>query len=328
MGKIGLIMNTMAGRDIRRLVAAASLQSSPEKMMATRRILTGIGAVEGSEVYMIDDFEGFGRYVASELSSLVSIKLLAYRKEPSYGVMTTDWIRRLEEEDVALTVVVGGDGTQRNAAQASPQRPILPIAGGTNNVACWTGDQTAAGYAAALYAKRGDDPAQVGLQSKLIRVRSEAGHEEIALIDVALVYQQYTGALAVWHAHDVFAMVLAVADPTRPGLSNVGGFVHPVFPDQDCGLYMTMDEAPDGELSNVAAVLAPGLMASFSVKSSRLLDLDETIEIRMPEGGSVALDGERTFVIRPEELLYLTLSRTGPYMLDPAKILSMSLASN
>ena len=52
---IGLIINPMAGRDIRRLVAYASLQSQPEKAQAARRIAAGLAAVPGVALLVPED---------------------------------------------------------------------------------------------------------------------------------------------------------------------------------------------------------------------------------------------------------------------------------
>ncbi|OLZ11746.1 NAD(+)/NADH kinase [Sulfobacillus thermosulfidooxidans] len=319
MPTIGLIINPMAGRDIRRLVAAASLQSAPEKMLVVRRLFSGMSGIPDTEVMMIDDYEGFGRYALHELNDLLPVKLIAGEKEPSNGASTIDWAKRLEQAGARVIVSVGGDGTQRNIAQAHLRIPILPIAGGTNNVACWTGDQTAAGYACALYLARGDDPLDVGFQAKLIHVQLESGHEELALIDVALVRQAYTGALAVWHAEDVERLLLTVADPVRPGLSNVGGFLNPVFPGDDVALQVTLRGGPPGQAT--LAVMAPGLMTPFYVQQAEPLALGQTVTWSRKEGGSLALDGERSVVLRPQEPVMLRVIRDGPFVLDPTKIL-------
>ncbi|AUW95044.1 ATP-NAD kinase [Sulfobacillus thermotolerans] len=321
MTTIGLIINPMAGRDIRRLVAAASLQSAPEKMLTARRLLSGMAAVPDTEVVMVNDYEGFGRYALHELGELLPVRLVAAEKEPSNGASTTDWARRLQDEGARVVVSVGGDGTQRNVAQAGLRIPMLPIAGGTNNVACWTGDQTAAGFAAALYAVRGDDPLLVGRQAKLIHVQLDNGHEELALIDAALVRQTYTGALAVWRPEDVEQLFLSMADPVRPGLSNVGGFFQPTYADDDVALHLTLGDETMGQRP-VLAVMAPGLVVPFYVKASATVDLNSPVVWSRPQGGSVALDGERTVVLRPDEPVSLRVERDGPFVLDPQKILA------
>lgn len=108
MPTIGLIINPMAGRDIRRLVAAASLQSAPEKMLVVRRLFSGMSGIPDTEVMMIDDYEGFGRYALHELNDLLPVKLIAGEKEPSNGASTIDWAKRLEQAGARVIVSVGG----------------------------------------------------------------------------------------------------------------------------------------------------------------------------------------------------------------------------
>lgn len=320
-GQIGLILNPMAGRDIRRVVAAASLQSGPEKLLMARRILAGLAAVPDTAVLLVNDYDGFGRHIAAEWGSLLPIHLLGLAGEPSYGQTTAEWVHRLQDAGAQALVVVGGDGTQRNVAQAQPAVPVLPVAGGTNNVACWIGDQTAAGYAAAVYVRSGVKPADGGYRAKVIHAVNERGQEDIALIDVALVRQNFTGALAVWDPEDVEALVLTVADPVRPGLSNVGGQLCRLTPDDEWACAVDLAADGDGTGEAVPGVLAPGLMTYFRVRGHRRLALGATVELERAAGGSLALDGERTMVLRPHERAWLTVRRDGPFVLDPVKIL-------
>lgn len=316
-GSVGLIVNPMAGRDIRRLVASASLQSGPEKILAAKRIVAGVQAVEGMTLLMADDQQGFARFLADEVGNI--LHLVPISTDLEGGDLTAYWAKALQDAGAEALLVVGGDGTQRNVAQAEITVPVLPVAGGTNNVACWTGDQTAAGYAAALYVARGEDPAQVGYRAKVIHVISD-GHEERALIDVALVRVLYTGAMAVWRGSDVDALVLAVADPVRPGLSNVGGYIYPVTAQEDQALYLELTDDPAQTVWNGSAVLAPGLMDSLAIKGWLPLSLGQEVALSRTNGGTLALDGERTVVLRPGQIARITVRRDGPFVLDPERV--------
>jgi hypothetical protein len=117
---------------------------------------------------------------------------------------------------------------------------------------------------------------------------------------------------------------MAVADPGRPGLSNVGGMVSPVHPYEDAGLAVTFN--PDANAPSwVQAVLAPGLMAAFAIQSWQRFALHEPIAWRPSAGGSLALDGERTLVLAPDETVQLEVRRDGPWFLDPGRILHRAL---
>lgn len=315
---IGLIINPMAGRDIRRLVALASLQSGPEKALVAKRLMAGMAAVPGVEILLPDDRSGFFSWLKDDMGRDMTVRLVP--RPLGEDDSTVLWVRMLEEAGARALVVVGGDGTQRNVAQAHPQVPVLPIAGGTNNVACYLGDQTAGGYAVARYLADGMDPDAVGARAKLCHVSLPGGREELALIDVALTRQNYTGAMAIWDPTDVGQLVLAVADAVRPGLSNVGGYHHPVGFADPGGLHLVMGE--EGE--PIPVVLAPGLMTTFSVRSARRIAFDETVELRASaQGGTLALDGERTVVLHSDTAACVQIRRDGPFVLNPARILSL-----
>lgn len=316
---IGLIINPMAGRDIRRLVAFASLQSGPEKALVAKRIIAGMTAVSGIEVLLPDDRSGFFAWLKSELGNTVPIRLVPLpRIEEDSTVL---WTGHLVEAGANALIVVGGDGTQRNVAQAHPPVPVLPIAGGTNNVACYLGDQTAGGYAVARYLADQRDPEEVGDRSKVCHIQLPSGHEELALIDVALTRQNYTGAMAIWDPRDVRELVLAVADPVRPGLSNVGGYREPISFSEDAALHLILGE---GE-AKTSAVLAPGLMADFFVTHCERIALDVPVVLSCgEEGGSLTLDGERTVVLHKEQYATVSVRRDGPLVLNPERILSPS----
>lgn len=313
---IGMIVNPMAGRDIRRLVAHASLQSQPEKALTARRIIAGIQAVPGVTVVMPNDRQGFFAWLANDISQAQSIKLIPPPAN-TWEDSTVLWVNMLVQAGVDALIVVGGDGTQRNVAQAHPVIPVLPIAGGTNNVACYLGDQTAAGLAVARFLMEGLDHQTVGQAAKILHVTLPDGQEEMALVDVALTRQTYTGALAVWNPRDVLALVLARAEALRPGLSNVGGYYHPVGFADDFGWMFKLGRG--GPV--VPSVLAPGLVAKLSVQEQSRVAFGEPIHLKAArQARSLSLDGERTVVLRSGQSAQVVIRRDGPLTLDPQRI--------
>lgn len=313
----------MAGRDIRRLVAFASLQSTPEKLLVVRRILAGI-AVNRDHVDILipGDYEGLSSLIADEAKQQfgLEVAVIGDLASPSSADTTKWWADQLQDAGADLIIAIGGDGTQRNIAQANPRVPILPIAGGTNNVACWNGDQTAAGYAAGLYATNMDRYQHMLYPQKIIHVAT-GDREDVALIDVAMVRQNFTGALAVWNPEDVVALALTVADPTRPGLSNVGGYVEPIAPEDDAMAWIDLGDSKSGS-GPYYGVLAPGLMTPFYITGHRKIALNQEVLLpTLASGGSLALDGERTIVLRPGQDATLQVRRDGPRYILPNKIL-------
>lgn len=317
----------MAGRDIRRLVAFASLQSTPEKLQVLRRILSGIAVFSDQiQVLMPRDYEGLSSIVQDEAHRLfgLSVELIGDRIGPSSADTTVKWAGQLTDAGADLLIAIGGDGTQRNVAQSHPAVPVLPVAGGTNNVACWVGDQTIAGFAAASYVMSPDQHRDKLFVSKVLHLTFETQSmhgEDLALIDVALVRQTFTGALAVWNPEDVLGLWLGVANPIRPGLSNVGGHVSPVAAEDDAITWLQLGSAGPGQ--EVYGALAPGMMAKFVVNRHERIPLNHQILIEAPkDGGSLALDGERTVVLPPGEIVTLEARRDGPRYLYPQRILN------
>lgn len=315
----------MAGRDIRRLVAFASLQSTPEKLQVVRRILAGIAVfADAVDIVMPEDYEGLAHILKDEAQRLfgLSVELVRGMGGPSSADTTIISARELVAAGAELLITIGGDGTQRNVAQSHLKVPVLPVAGGTNNVACWGGDQTIAGFAAGSYMmdpERYQEQLFVSKVLHLTRGQGPLAVEDLALIDVALVRQTFTGALAVWNPEDVLQLWLAVADPVRPGLSNLGGQVSPVAPDEDAITWLQL-----GAGDRVAyGALAPGMMAKFLVDRHQKIPLNQEILIKTPEhGGSLALDGERTLVLSPGETVTLVARRDGPQYLFPHRVLN------
>lgn len=318
--KIGLIINPMAGRDIRRLVAHASLQSQPEKALVAHRLAAGVAAVPDVDVLLPEDRSGFFSWLRDELSKEVAVELV--ERPQTWDDSTVLWVNMLVQAGADALIVVGGDGTQRNVAQANPSVPVLSIAGGTNNVACYLGDQTAGSYAAARFVKDGMELGEGAARAKLLHVTTR-GKEEIALIDVALTRQNFTGAMAVWDPEDVLELILARAEAVRPGLSNVGGHLTPVLFEDDFGLQLRLGENGTA----VSSVLAPGLMADLLVTGEHRIAFDQPVTLTAgPKGGSLALDGERTVVLQAGQSAQVVLRRDGPWTLDPVRILAHSKA--
>lgn len=299
------------------MVAAAGLHSTADKLLAARRLLAGMAAVEDTEVWMVDDREGLAAYLAAEVGPWLH-RVPEGQAEGS--ARTPEWTRRLEDVGVSVLVAVGGDGTQRLVAQARPQVPVLPVAGGTNNVACWVGDETAAGMAAARYAAGGLRLSDVARRVKWIRVEGEVEAPEVALVDLAWVRRSFTGARAVWEPEAVGALVLAQADPARPGLSNLGGHLCPVGPGIDGGLFVACAEPGRGQ--PVPTILAPGLVRPVWVERWEPLALGAVRELRESEGGTLALDGERWVVLPQGAAVWVRVEREGPWFLEPERVLA------
>ena len=105
-------------------------------------------------------------------------------------------------------------------------------------------------------------------------------------------------------------MVLTRAEPSAIGMSPIGGYIDPVYGEDDVGL--VVDMGPGGEA--VLAPLSPGFFKTVNVLSTHRVAFDEEVVLQGP--GIVALDGDRDHKINAGEQALVRVRRDGPNVLD------------
>ena len=138
--------------------------------------------------------------------------------------------------------------------------------------------------------------------------------EETALVDVALVSDEWVGAHAVWDADRLIEALVAGADPTLPGLAGVAGLAGPaeaVTP----GVHLRFGRPG----RRVLAPLGPGRLTTMWLREMHPVGVGEPVTMRGP--GTLALDGERELVLRAGERASVHLAADGPRVLDVAAVL-------
>jgi len=136
---VGIVANPASGRDIRRLVAGASVFGNADKAGMVFRLLAGLGAAGVSRALMMPAGDG--------LSSGLHRQLQGRRREDRFPVLdelamrptgtaadTTHAVELMLAETVDAIVVLGGDGTHRVVAKACGDVPLCGLSTGTNNV--------------------------------------------------------------------------------------------------------------------------------------------------------------------------------------------------
>jgi hypothetical protein len=195
---------------------------------------------------------------------------------------------RMRDEGCAVIPTLG-DGITARLPAAGATRAV-PISTGTNNVFP-DGRGNLAGRPPGSW-RQGGTTGSSERQRKTIHVSSSGG-PDLALIDVVLVAQSFTGARALWEPGTLRAAVLARAEPAATGISAVGGLLCPVGEEEDGALLLCF--GPGG--SSLRAPIAPGLYRDVAVRETRLLTLGEVVEL---EGsGVLAFDGERERILGP-----------------------------
>ena len=198
--------------------------------------------------------------------------------------------RIMRKMDVGAIVVLGGDGTHRVVISECGNIPIAGVSTGTNNAFPKMHEPTVTGLAAGL-AVTGAIPAAVAYaDNKRLDVAINDRHE-IALVDVAIVREQFVGSRAVWKADGFRELFVAFGEPGNIGLSSIAGLIAPVSRTSPFGRRIIFED-PEVAPFRVAAPIAPGLIENIGIARVETLDFDTPTSLTVGSG-SIALDGER-----------------------------------
>ncbi len=309
---VGVIANPASGRDLRRLLAWASVYPTSEKVHGVLRLLCAMGSTGVREAWMMPDTAGLAAHVreSAELArerrglSMPRIRMLDMPVRDS-ATDSMEAAARMRAAGLALIAVFGGDGTHRAVATTCGEVPLAAVSTGTNNAFPEWREATSIGLAAGLVAL-GRVPAHVGLRANKRLRLSGQGREEIALVDVCVTRQSSIGARAVWRGGDLSELYVAFAEPTAIGLSSIAGLTLPVSRDEAAGVHIRI-----GAGRTVQAAVMPGLVEPVNVSTVERWPMGDTM--RLPAlRGTVALDGEREIEIDERSEWRLDLDWSGP----------------
>ena len=328
MTTVGIVANPASGRDIRRLVAGASVFDNAEKGNMVFRLMVGLAAVGVERVLMMPAasglFDGLDRNRRANAASerkqdlpeleLVEMKIRHGPRDTVYAV------GKMCERGVSAIVVLGGDGTNRVVARhCDPNVPLCTLSTGTNNTFPKMQEATVAGLATGLVAtgQVGDEALR---REKILYVTIDGEPDrDCALVEVAVNSERFVGARALWRAADISEIVVASASPEAVGLSSIAGLLDPVERSTPHGLYVRL--APPGDADTVLTVpLAPGLIAPVGVVESRRVEPGESVELE-PKVGSLALDGEREIEMGSQNEAKVRLESNGPLTINVGEVM-------
>jgi len=235
---------------------------------------------------------------------------------------TTEAARRFCEMDVGCIITLGGDGTNRAVAKGCSGIPIVAISTGTNNVFPSMIEGTLAGLAAGLVAKEMVDIEKLTYIAKLLEVYVDGQLAEIALIDVVACTELFVGSRALWDPQRIREIVLARAEPDCIGMSSIGGFLHPLGPQDAHGMYVRLGRGN----TSVLAPVGPGLISKVDTQDYRLLSLGDEVVLE-PAGCTIALDGERQIEVYHDQKVSVRLTNRGPRVVDVKRCLRVASQS-
>lgn len=311
MSTVGIIANPASGKDIRRLVAHASVFDNNEKINILQRILLALDAIGVDQVSIMPDYYGLGE------RALDGIHLPSLRADILAMPMTSSDLdstvaaERLREMNVGAIIVLGGDGTNRVAAKGSGDVPIVPVSTGTNNVFPVMVEGTVVGMAAGMIARGLVDAGAVSYRAKRLDVYLDDQWADMALVDVVTSTDLFIGTRAIWHPSHLREIILSQAEPGRIGLSAVGGCFRTVRARDPHGMFLSIGAGG----ADILAPMGPGLVTRVPIRDHRMLAIGDEVQLD-PEIGTIALDGERQIEIFANQSIRVRLTDRGPRVVD------------
>ena len=332
MTAIGLCVNPMSGRDVRRLAARASNMTHQAKRDIVARIACGADAAGAQEIYTTRE----PYRIASQALEHIDLNTRVECLDVGVANDASDTERAVAaylEAGCKILVSLGGDGTNRAIVRALMQQlgasgcreiSLIPLSTGTNNVFPVLLEPTVAGMAAG-FAASGQLPLEtLGFYAKVLHVSLSEGTAtdvamDVALIDAVLLRSDHVGNLLPFEAEKIDQLVLSRAEPDAVGMSPIGGYLEPVGARDDAGLLVTMQ----GQ-HRFKAPLSPGLFREVAVESWQRLGFEMPVLLHGP--GVLALDGDRDHKLRQGSHARVTLRRDGPLILDVPAIMRFAQA--
>ena len=313
MATVGIIANPAASKDIRRLVAQGRVVPDWEKVNTVRRALIGLQSTAVERVVAMPDSGNLCRRAADDSSISIPLEMLPMSPLYTEGD-TMRAAAMMAEMGVGCLITLGGDGTNRAVAAATSRIPLVAISTGTNNIFPVMVEGTLAGIAAGLVAAGRLDLAETSVVSKVLQIRVNGEFRDLALVDVAISRERYVATRAIWDLDTVHEVFLTRAEPAGIGLSSVGGRLHPLSLADVGGLRYRLSRCADADsppAATVIAPVAPGIVGPAAIAEWELLQ--EGIPVALePRYCTVALDGERSLTLTPDDAVEIVLARDGP----------------
>ncbi len=335
---VGILVNPMSGRDVRRLAAHASNMTHEMKRDIVARIAAGADACGAGVLHVAR--EPF-RITAAALENMDLAARLNVLSNPvrNSAQDTETTVRAFLAEGCRVIVSLGGDGTNRAIARALRKAGevgrdvrLIPLSTGTNNVFPVLAEPTIAGMVAALAARGVLAGSGAHQRAKVLHVSGtpagENAHElpDVGLIDAVLLRRDHVGNLLPFDPERMVRVLLTRAEPTAVGVSPIGGLVEPVAAGEDGGLLVELvppEEAGPGDRV-FSAPLSPGLFRRVAVRSASRIPFGVAVPMAGP--GVLALDGDRDHKLLPGHGLSVEIRRDGPWVVNLAAAMRWAVA--
>ncbi len=319
---LALVVNPMSGRDVRRLAARATNMTHEAKRDIVARIAAGADAMGVTDIY-----------VAREPFRIASMALELMPLDARVHVLdlpltnsardTEQQIRAFRAEGCDTFVSLGGDGTNRaivRALEADAEVTLIPLSTGTNNVFPELVEPTVAGMVAGMQARHVLPDRRFAHRVKVLRIHDPEGQEcDVGLIDAVLLANDHVGNMLPFDPGRLRRLVLTRAEPDAIGMSPIGGYLDPVYGEDDAALEVSIGDGPP-----LCVPLSPGLFRKVCVSDVQRVPLDGDVAFTGP--GVLALDGDRDHKLVAGARWRVRVARDGPWRLDVSAVMRWAAA--
>ena len=233
---------------------------------------------------------------------------------------TEEGLRCFIEAGCKTIVSLGGDGSYRAIVNSASDIDQIPRSSVTKNVFPLSEEPTLAGIVAGLNSLGRLTEVELKSRSKVIHIEHNS-ISDIALIDLVKVVNDQLGSLLPFKPRNIEKLLLTRAEPASIGMSPIGGFVDPVYQQDDAGLIVNLSD----EGRTVRVPLSPGLFGDLEVSSVERVCLNQSVEFHGP--GILAMDGDRVIELADGELALATVRRDGPFVIDVDRAMRWAAAN-
>ena len=311
---LGICVNPMSGRDVRRLAARASNMTHEAKRDIVARLAAGAVAAGVTDIFVAREPFRIASLALEHLALDVRVHVLDLPVRNS-AADTEAAVAAFLDAGCSTLASIGGDGTNR-AIVRTLQRlgcaadvHLLPLSTGTNNVFPALLEPTVAGSVAGMQARGVLEDPQLRARCKVVHVHDRGTDEQdVALIDAVLLRDDFVGNMLPFAADKIERLLLSRAEPNAVGMSPIGGMLEVVDAAADAALLVEM-----GPGRRFWAPLAPGSFQEVSVARAERLPL--ATPVVFPGPGVLALDGDRELKLTQRGAT-LEVRRDGPWVPD------------
>ena len=311
---VGIIANPVSGRDIRRVAARGGVSSAEDKRNRIARAVIGAVAAGTQHVVAMKEPFGIASGALTDLPVEADLEILdvGARVDP---MDTARAALAMKERGIRVIITLGGDGTNRTIARAWPEAILVPMSTGTNNVFPSLVEPTVAGAAAGLVAKNLVDLNSVAPRSKMVHLTFADGSEDVALIDVATLANDFVGNRMPVDPNNLRQLLVTTAKPDTIGVSSIAGLHTTCRSEEDAAILVTCGSG--GASTN--APIAPGLYREVPVRDVKRVNFEEEVHLAGPS--TLAFDGDREHQVLADTQAIAVVRRDGPRVIDVARTL-------